>query len=129
MGFKKKEKKEEEEEKKDEEEFKDDEVHLIPLFNFECPITEGRFVSSIDINIANPDLIAVGYGENDINTTNDDHLKPGLLCFWTLKNPKFPEKIIKTDNSITCCQFSKKQPHLIAVGDSNGNIAIYNVKD
>jgi WD40 repeat protein len=50
------------------------------------------------------------------------------LCFWTLKNPTFPEKFIKTDHSITCCQFSKKDPHLIAVGDSHGNIAIYNVR-
>ena len=104
----KKEKKDDEEEKKEEEEYKEDEVHLKPLFTFECPITEGRNVSSIDINSANPDLIAVGYGENDINCNNDDNLKPGLLCFWTLKNPKFPEKIIKTDRSITCCQFSKK---------------------
>jgi len=99
----KKEKKDDEEEKKEEDEYKEDQVYLKPLFTFECPMTKDRYVSSIDINIANPDLIAVGYGENDINCTNDDHLKEGLLCFWTLKNPKFPEKIIKTDHSITCC--------------------------
>lgn len=58
----------------------------------------------------------------------DTGTKPGYLCFWTLKNPTFPEKFIKTDHSITCCQFSKKDPHLIAVGDSHGNIAIYNVR-
>jgi WD40 repeat protein len=55
-------------------------------------------------------------------------LKEGMLCFWTLKNPNFPEKIITTEHSITCCQFSKKNPHLIAVGDSHGNIAIYNIR-
>jgi len=129
IGRRKKEQKEEEVEKKEEEEMKEDQVYLKPLFTFECPITEKRNVSSIDINVSNPDLIAVGYGETDINCTVDEDLKPGLLCFWTLKNPKFPEKIIKTDHSITCCQFSKKQPHLIAVGDSHGNIAIYNVRD
>ena len=53
----------------------------------------------------------------------------GLLCFWTLKNPKFPERIIYTDHSVTCCQFSKKQPHLVACGDSHGNISIFNVRD
>ena len=77
--------------------------------------------------MANPDLIAVGYGEYDIDCTKT--LREGLLCFWTLKNPNFPEKIIKTDHSITCCQFSKKNPHLIAVGDSHGNIAIYNIRN
>lgn len=123
------EKKKQEEEKAVEEEDKKEEITLEPLFTFECEETAGRMVSSIDINISNPDLVAVGYGEYDINCTDDKLLKPGLLCFWTLKNPKFPERIIRTDHSITCCQFSKKQPHLVAVGDSHGNISIYNVRD
>jgi WD40 repeat protein len=82
----------------------------------------------MDINEANPDLIAVGYGEYDISCIDDSTLKKGLLCFWTLKNPNFPEKIITHDHSITCCSFSKKSPHLIAIGDSHGNIAIYNIR-
>ena len=102
-------------------------VTLKHLFKFEFDITEGRQVSCMDINEANPDLIAVGYGEFDIDCTKT--LREGLLCFWTLKNPNFPEKIIKTEHSITTCQFSKKSPHLIAVGDSHGNIAIYSIKN
>jgi len=127
----KKEKKQEDEKKEEEdlEKEKEDEhaVTLKHLFKFEFDITEGRQVSCMDINEANPDLVAVGYGEFDIDCTKT--LREGLLCFWTLKNPQFPEKIIKTEHSITCCQFSKKSPHLIAVGDSHGNIAIYNVKN
>ena len=121
--------KEEKEEKKDEDELKDGEVKLKPLFTFECDVTDGRQVSSIDVNEVNTDLIAVSYGEYDINVTDERQLNNGLLCFWTLKNPNFPEKIIRTEHSITCCQFSKKQPHLIAVGDSHGNISIFNVAD
>lgn len=82
----------------------------------------------MDINVANPDLIVVGYGEYDISCKDDSLLKPGLLCFWTLKNPNYPEKILMSDHSITCCEFSQKSPHLVAVGDSHGNIAIYNVR-
>lgn len=107
---------------------KEDKVTFKPLFHFECDVTEGRQVSCMDINELNPDLIAVGYGEYDINCINDDNLKEGLLCFWTLKNPNFPEKIIRHENSITACQFSKKNPNLIAIGDSHGNIAIYNIR-
>jgi hypothetical protein len=55
----------------------------------------------MDINSANPDLIAAGYGEFDIDCTKE--MKGGILAFWTLKNPTYPEKIIYTDNSITCC--------------------------
>jgi hypothetical protein len=132
LAIKKDAKKDKEDEKSKEEEEKNkemeakDEVSIKPLFKFQFDFTEGRQVSCIDINVANPDLIAVGYGEYDIDCTKT--LKEGLLCFWTLKNPNFPEKIIKTEHSITCCQFSKKNPHLIAVGDSHGNIAIYNIR-
>jgi len=49
-------------------------VTLKPLFTFECDVTERRQVSCMDINIANPDLIAVGYGEFDINCTDDSKL-------------------------------------------------------
>lgn len=129
IGRRKAEEKKEEEEKKDDEAPSDGKPTLDVLFTFDCPETEGRMVSAVDINIQNPDLIVVGYGEYDINCTDDKLLKPGLLCFWTLKNPKFPERIIRTDHSITCCQFSKKQPHLVACGDSHGNISIFNVRD
>lgn len=127
MGIKKEAKKEDDD-KKEEEEIKEGQVSLKALFTFKCDLTEGRCVSCMDINLANPDLIAVGYGETDINITDYNQLKPGLLCFWTLKNPDFPEKIIQHDASIICCSFSKKSPHLVAIGDSGGNIAIYNVK-
>ena len=53
--------------------------------------------------------------------------KEGILAFWTLKNPNFPEKIIKNSHSFTCCQFSKQRHNLIATGDSNGNIQIWDV--
>jgi len=80
----------------------------------------------MDINSINSELIAVSYGEFDIDCTQK--LQRGILAFWTLKNPGFPEKTIYSEHSITCCQFSKKNPHLIAVGDSHGNIAIYNIR-
>ena len=92
LGVGKKEDKKEEEEKKDEEEHKDGKISLEHLFTFECRETTGkpnedidakqienfdpkmnraRMVSSIDINVQNPDLIVVGYGEYDINCTDD----------------------------------------------------------
>lgn len=63
---KKEEKKEEQEEVKEEDE---NEVTLTHLFKFKCDITDGRPVSCIDINSKNPDLIAVSYGEYDIDAT------------------------------------------------------------
>ena len=45
-----------------------------------------------------------------------------------MKNPKYPELYIKTDHSVTCCAYAKKKKNWMAVGDSHGNIAIYNVQ-
>lgn len=127
MGFGNEKKKEEEKKEEEEKPIEDtDDVSLTHLFKFRCPVTDGRQVSCMDVNVANPDLIAVGYGEFDIDCTQK--LQQGILAFWTLKNPAFPEKIIYTEHSITCCAFSKKNPHWIAVGDSHGNISIYNIR-
>jgi hypothetical protein len=51
----------------------------------------GRPITSIDVSEANEELIAVSYGEFDISCKDESTLKPGLLCFWTLKNTKYPE--------------------------------------
>jgi hypothetical protein len=67
-------KKKKEEEKKEEQAHSlakedSDEVSLTHLFKFTCDITEGRQVSCMDINSVNTDLIAVSYGEFDIDCT------------------------------------------------------------
>lgn len=79
----------------------DDSWHLTPLFKFACDLTQGRQVSCMDINSINSELIAVSYGEFDIDCTQK--LQRGILAFWTLKNPGFPEKTIYSEHSITCC--------------------------
>lgn len=61
-----------EEEKKEDEEpdiEESDEVSITHLMKFRCSITDGRPVTCIDINSINEDLIAVSYGEYDINCT------------------------------------------------------------
>jgi hypothetical protein len=70
-GFGGGDKKKKEEEKVEELENKedDDSYHLIPLFKFKCDLTQGRQVSCIDINSINSELIAVSYGEFDIDCT------------------------------------------------------------
>ena len=41
------------------------------LEDFDPKSNRARMVSSIDVNVQNPDLIVVGYGEYDINCTDD----------------------------------------------------------
>ena len=83
----------------------------------------------MDFNIANPDLLAVAYGEYDMNYKNSQDKKKGIVAFWTLKKPNFPERIIYTEYSVTALQFSKTTPNWLAVGDSMGGIMIYDVQN
>ena len=64
------------------------------LFKFACEQSKGRTVSSMDWNSVNTDLLAASYGEADLSLDRD-----GYLMFWSLKNPNFPERIIKSPSS------------------------------
>lgn len=66
------------------------------LFKFNCDITADRTVSCADWNPINKDLLAATYGELDLSLN-----KGGMIMFWTLKNPSYPERIIKTESSMT----------------------------
>ena len=52
----------------------------------------------------------------------------GLVLFWSLRNPDYPEKILRTPHAVTALDFSKLNPMTLAVGLYNGDINIYNVK-
>lgn len=118
MENKKEEEKEEEHEQEDEGATK-----MIDLFKFQCSEVENRLVSCADWNSLNPDLLAVSYGEYDPFSR-----KPGKLLFWTLKSPKFPERIIEAPTGLISCHFSKNNPSLIATGSYDGVVAIYDVR-
>ena len=114
-----------ESEKKEEvkEEVDKDSEHMVDLFKYTCSEVTDRLVSCADWNSLNQDLLAVSYGEYESLSQ-----KPGLLLFWTLKSPKFPERIIKAPSGLICCHFSKKNPNLIATGSCDGVVAIYDVR-
>ena len=52
----------------------------------------------------------------------------GLVLFWSLRNPDYPEKILRTPHPVTALNFSKLSPTLIAVGLYSGELMIYDVK-
>lgn len=74
-------------------------------------------------NNLNPDLLAVGYGEFDFTKQGD-----GLVLFWSLKNPEYPQKIYRTDCSVTSLAFANKSYNLLAVGMYDGRVAVYDVR-
>ena len=105
---------------------------LKPLFNFYHKQFEDRTVSSLDWNPINQDLLAATYGEFDLlprlkGDRSPDNLE-GYLAFWTLKNPEFPERLIRTNSRAMTCKFSPRNPNLIGVGMYDGVVAIYDIR-
>ena len=80
----------------EEDEEKDKKKNVLEsLFKFNCDLSKDRTVSCADWNPVNKDLLAVTYGELDMNINSNN----GMIMFWTLKNPSYPERIIKTNSS------------------------------
>ncbi|XP_031233848.1 WD repeat-containing protein 78 isoform X2 [Mastomys coucha] len=98
-------------------------ANLERLWSFSCDLTKGLNVSSLSWNKANPDLLAVGYGNFGFREQ-----KRGMACCWSIKNPMWPERIYQSPYGVTSVTFSNSSPNLLAVGYHNGTIAIYNVQ-
>ena len=55
----------------------------------------------------------MGYGELSFGEQ-----KGGMACCWSLKNPKYPERIFTNASGITAMDFSEMHPNLLAVSFS-----------
>jgi len=100
-----------------------EERKLEKLWSFKCPLTRGRTISCMAWNRVNKDLLAVSYGQFDFTNQKD-----GMVCFWSLKNPEYPERILRMACGVTALDFSLAHPNLLAVGFYDGTVAIYDMR-
>ncbi|KAE8291421.1 WD repeat-containing protein 78 [Larimichthys crocea] len=96
------------------------------LWAFSCELSRGRRVSSTAWNKKSPDLLAVSYDDQGCDESSNQ--EPGLVCCWSLKNPTWPERIIRCGSAVTSLDFSFNNPSQLAVGMKDGSIAIYNMQ-
>lgn len=52
----------------------------------------------------------------------------GMLVFYSLKNPSFPEFIYRTPSGVLCLDINEQFSYLVAVGFYDGCVAVYNLK-
>merc|ERR1719407_86678 len=114
-----------EEEKVEEGAPRGDEARLQDLFCFEsAQLTQGLCVTSADWNRVNQDLLAVSYGDLAPIQTQGQ----GLVLFWSLKNPTYPERVLRTSSGVTSLNFSSVYPNLIAAGLHDGQVCIWDLR-
>jgi hypothetical protein len=72
----------------------------------------------------------VGGGPRNLADRAADEAKArgGVVLFWSLRNPQFPERAIFTASGVTALACSQLIPNLVAVGLRDGAVAIYNLK-
>mmetsp|Transcript_114987 Transcript_114987/g.199397 ORF Transcript_114987/g.199397 Transcript_114987/m.199397 type:complete len:850 (-) Transcript_114987:113-2662(-) len=116
---------EEEEHEEQEREESADKAKLQDLFCFEAPaLTQGVTVTCAEWNRHNQDLLAVSYGE----TTPVPNITGGLVLFWSLKNPTYPERVIRTRTGVTALHFSQAHPNMVAAGMHDGAVMIWDLR-
>jgi WD40 repeat protein len=96
---------------------------LEKLWSFQCDLTKGRTISCMAWNKVNKDLLAVSYGQFDFTNQRD-----GMVCFWSLKNPEYPERVLRMSSGVTAIDFSTSHPNMLAVGFYDGTVAIYDIR-
>lgn len=67
---------------------------------------------------------AMAGGGGEFNSSADE----GLVLFWSLKNPEYPERIYSFPVGVTSIDFSHSHPYLLAVGFADGVVAIYDTR-
>jgi len=111
-------------------------LRMLFLFTLNSSDYADYKVTSICWNPKNHELLALGMAKNRPTESVDNELTPeqpfkddGAILFYSLKNPSFPENIIKTDSSVNTIDFSSKRPYIIAVGEMDGSVEIFDVRN
>ncbi|RNF19712.1 putative dynein intermediate chain [Trypanosoma conorhini] len=104
------------------------------LWTFRSPLTADRAVTCMAWNCKESDILAVGYSavhaKEGQGVAHDPMLHGGIVCCWSLKNPLAPERVIRlsTEAGVSSVAFSYEHPSLLAVGNMEGGIVIYDIQ-
>eukprot|EP00644_Phytophthora_capsici_P009169 jgi/Phyca11/541427/estExt2_Genewise1Plus.C_PHYCAscaffold_60767 len=127
----------------------DPKQELEQLWTFRCELTKDRAVRCLAWNTANEDLLAVSYARaepfnpSELGDSPSPTIVPiksgqtcqpsggkhdGLVLFWSLTNPEYPERIYHLPVGVTSIDFSTAHPYLLAAGFADGVVAIYDTR-
>ncbi|XP_037973974.2 dynein axonemal intermediate chain 4 [Plutella xylostella] len=99
------------------------EYNMRPLWTFESEETAGRPVAALAVNPRDPDIVAVGYGRYAYADAHD-----GLVCVWSTKSPRRPERVYRFEQPVTALAFSPARPQRLAAGLGAGAVLLLDVR-
>ncbi|KAA6397191.1 MAG: hypothetical protein EZS28_007279, partial [Streblomastix strix] len=108
-------------------------VSYIPNLNY----TKGGLNSSSDLMKKN-DATKGKSDKNDPSTSSlsqsaSQIIKPsditsGIVCFWSLKNLRYPLHHLETSSSPISIDFSQAHPSVLSTGSLDGSVALYDIR-
>ncbi|XP_025077584.1 dynein intermediate chain 2, ciliary-like [Pomacea canaliculata] len=102
--------------------YRDQEGTLLPLWKFSFEKAKKLAVTSLCWNPKYRDLFAASYGSYEFMKQGN-----GLIVFYTLKNPSFPENTYETDSGVMCLDIHPDHPYQVAAGFYDGSVAVFNI--
>ncbi|KAF7252937.1 hypothetical protein EG68_08671 [Paragonimus skrjabini miyazakii] len=103
-------------------EFRDQAGTLLPMWMFTFERAKKLAVTALCWSPKYSDLFAVGHGSYDFLKQLN-----GLICFYTLKNPEYPEYIFETESGVLSLDLHPSLPHMLCVGFYDGAVGVYNI--
>eukprot|EP00918_Siedleckia_nematoides_P049891 GHVU01109260.1.p1 GENE.GHVU01109260.1~~GHVU01109260.1.p1 ORF type:complete len:711 (+),score=130.97 GHVU01109260.1:17-2149(+) len=103
-------------------EYREQEGTLLPLWKFSHEKAKKLAVTALAWSPKYKDLFGVGYGSYDFSKQLN-----GMLLFYSLKNPSYPEYVYTTESGVMCIDIHKEHPYLVAVGFYDGSVGVFNI--
>ncbi|GFY58844.1 dynein intermediate chain 1, axonemal [Trichonephila inaurata madagascariensis] len=106
---------------------------LLPLWKLSLKEAPRSPVTCLSWNTHYTDLFAIGFRERRHDQDEDDDdlglmREKGCVCILSLKGPSYPEKIYHCLCGVTSVAFHPSDPRLVAVGFTEGSLAIFDLK-
>jgi dynein intermediate chain 1 len=92
-------------------EYRENEGTVLPLWKFQCETAKRMTVTPLCWSPKYHDLFATGHGSYDFLKQSS-----GRICFYSLKNPSFPEYTYATDKGVMCLDIHPAHTNLIVTG-------------
>ena len=96
---------------------------LLPLWSFKLEEIGKMEGTGMCWNSLYSDLLGVSYGSYNFY----DQPQCGYICFYSLKNPSYPEYVLHSYCGVMCLDSNPAHPQMVAAGVADGNGAVYDL--